>query len=477
MSPDSPHMVYGSVGGPAGGTASNPVGGPDKDPGVSAEQQVVYLSHLVQIQHRLRQAKTPKELACILVNDTLQLLPYRQAIFWESTGGNICIKTISGTDQVDTHAPYLLFLKNLICSLGREPAKGPLSAKKVKENQAAEWEAWLPETLLVCPLAPMDTTGGTLGGLIFMRTDPWSPWEEAMLEQVAHTFAHALQALNKPRFLPWIARRVKNPLRLVLAGVILLALCLPIRLSVLAPMEIIPKDPVVIAAPMDGIVKQFMVTPNQPVTKEQPLFALDDIRLRNEYDISLKTLAVSRAEELRARQKAFGDENSRAELLVIKARIRQQEASVAYLVEKLERAQVLAPVPGIVVFNDINDFLGKPVVVGEKIVILADPGQVAVQIQLPVADAINLIPGAPIRIFLNIAPETPMDGSLHQTAYEAQVTPDGILAFRLKALLDPHAPPPRIGLRGTAKIYGEKVSLFYFLLRRPMAFVRQFLGL
>ena len=110
-------------------------------------------------------------------------------------------------------------------------------------------------------------------------------------------------------------------------------------------------------------------------------------------------------------------------------------------------------------------------------VTLADPGQVAVQIQLPVADAINLIPGAPIRIFLNIAPEKPIGGRLHQAAYEAQLTSDGILAFRLKALMDPHTPPPRIGLRGTAKIYGEKVSLFYFLFRRPMAFVRQFLGI
>ena len=180
----------------------------------------------------------------------------------------------------------------------------------------------------------------------------------------------------------------------------------------------------VIAAPMDGIIKEFMVTPNQPVTKGQPLFALDDIRLRNEYDISLKTLAVSRADELRARQKAFGDKNSRAELLVLKARIQQQQASVAYLVEKLERAQVMAPIQGIVVFNDVNDFLGKPVVVGEKIVTLADPGQVAVQIQLPVADAINLIPGAPIRIFLNIAPEKPIGGRLHQAAYEAQLTSD-----------------------------------------------------
>ena len=35
---------------------------------------------------------------------------------------------------------------------------------------------------------------------------------------------------------------------------------------------------------------------------------------------------------------------------------------------------------------------------------------------------------------------------------------------------------PRIGLRGTAKVYGEKVSLFYYLFRRPITYLRQHLG-
>ena len=36
---------------------------------------------------------------------------------------------------------------------------------------------------------------------------------------------------------------------------------------------------------------------------------------------------------------------------------------------------------------------------------------------------------------------------------------------------------PRIGLRGTAKVYAEQVSLGYYLLRKPIAFVRRSLGI
>ena len=34
----------------------------------------------------------------------------------------------------------------------------------------------------------------------------------------------------------------------------------------------------------------------------------------------------------------------------------------------------------------------------------------------------------------------------------------------------------RIGLQGTAKIYGERVSVFFYIFRRPISYVRQFFG-
>lgn len=35
---------------------------------------------------------------------------------------------------------------------------------------------------------------------------------------------------------------------------------------------------------------------------------------------------------------------------------------------------------------------------------------------------------------------------------------------------------PRIGMRGTAKIYAEQVSLGYYLFHKPLAYVRQTIG-
>lgn len=444
------------------------------------EKQVFYLSALVQLEHQLRRAETSRELAHMIVNDTMQLVPYQQAVFWELTpGGRVRVVAVSGSDQVNKDAPYIVFIKNVIKTVGpgADNHARVLSAGELEKALAAEWADWSPGEILACPLR--GPNGDTSGGLLFMRPAPWEKKEAVLLERLADAFAHARVA-RKARTTVFSMRLEffrRRRVRLLLAASALLLLCLPVRLSVLAPMEIIPDDPVVVAAPMDGAVKNFMVTPNQSVTAGQVLFTLDDIRIRNEYEIAVKTLAVTRADSLRARQKSFADEDSRAELLLLDARVTQQQAMVDYLAEQLARSRVSATVDGIAVFSDVNDWLGKPVVVGEKVLSLADPGHVAAEIQLPVADAINLSPGADVRLFLNIAPDRPVAATLYQAAYEARVTADNILAFRLKARPAEGRPPPRIGLRGTAKIYGDNVCLGYYLLRRPLAAVRQFFGI
>ena len=62
------------------------------------------------------------------------------------------------------------------------------------------------------------------------------------------------------------------------------------------------------------------------------------------------------------------------------------------------------------------------------------------------------------------------------TSYEPQVTAAGNLAFQLKARLDAAGAAPRVGLKGTGKIYGKRVLLISYLLRRPISALRRFTG-
>jgi len=262
---------------------------------------------------------------------------------------------------------------------------------------------------------------------------------------------------------------------LALAAVV--ALFIPVRQSVLAPAEVIALEAQAIAAPMDGVVKSFSVQPNRPVRRGEVIFTLDDTTLRNRREVAIKALEVARADALLAAQKAFDSLQAKGEFGTLQGRVREREAEVAYLNELLSRVEVRAPAGGVAIYGDPNDWIGRPVVTGERIVLLADPKDAGVLVWLPVADAINLNPGAEMRVFLHVAPLSPYAAKLTQTSYQAALSPEGVASYRIRGSFDGLAAEARVGLKGTAKLYGERVLLAYVLFRRPLAALREWTGL
>ena len=109
--------------------------------------------------------------------------------------------------------------------------------------------------------------------------------------------------------------------------------------------------------------------------------------------------------------------------------------------------------------------------------LLANPNEPGMLIHLPVADAMALEPGAAVKLFLTVKPLDPLSGTLTETSYQASQSPDGIASYRLRASFDDEQDDrARIGLRGTAKLYGERVTLAYYLFRRPLAALREWTG-
>jgi HlyD family secretion protein len=150
------------------------------------------------------------------------------------------------------------------------------------------------------------------------------------------------------------------------------------------------------------------------------------------------------------------------------------------LEDQLKRLDVRAPRSGVVAFGDINDWQGKPVVTGERVALLADPKDAGLMVYLAVADAIALQTGAEVKLFLQVAPLKPLKAQVSQTSYQAVLSPEGVSAYRLRAkfieLNEEQRELARIGLKGTAKLYGEKAPLAYYLFRRPISALRELTG-
>ena len=133
--------------------------------------------------------------------------------------------------------------------------------------------------------------------------------------------------------------------------------------------------------------------------------------------------------------------------------------------------------PGIATFTDKRDWEGKPVSAGEAIVSVANPENVQFSLDLPVKDSIVLEKGAQVKIFLDSDPLKPLDAVLIDASYRAQPDKRDILSYTVRAeLADDTETLPRIGVQGTAQVFGEKASLAYVIFRRPITAVRQYTG-
>jgi len=446
------------------------------------DSKLLGLSTLLQLEKDIRHAENIDKFNFLVVNDARRLIEFHQAVLWKlEPPVRSSIQAVSGLAEIDRNAPYIIWLKKVFKYLLKQPdarKAHTVSRDALPTALNDGWSEWSLGQCLWCPI--LTPSGKPLGGLWLNRKRDWESGEISLLEHLCDAYGHAWSALtgHQETWRERLSRRFRTRrARWGIAATVVALMFLPVHQTVLAPAEILAYQPEIVSAPLEGVIKTFHVKPNTTVAEGDLLFSMDDTTLRNRYEIAEKALAVTEANYMRAAQKSFTDNESKAELALLNARVEEKSAEVRYTAELLGRIHVHAEHNGIAVFSDANDWLGKPVVVGEKVLTLANPDDAELQIQLPVDDAINLKPGARVRMFLNIDPTAPLDAQLRQTSYEAEVTPDDILAFRLKASFDEGTPLPRIGLKGTAKIYGNKVSLFYYLMRRPISAVRQTLGI
>lgn len=435
------------------------------------QRQLQGLALLLQLQRKSRHCEDVTTLAFTIVNETRSLLVYRQAALWMAQPSS-SIVAVSGVAVLEAHAPYTVWLKNLAESLSQQLNANlptPITDIDVLPELANEWRDWSAPYGLWLPL------GNHLGGLLLFRDSEWKETETSLLSELTDAYAHALLALQPSSV--WWRKNLFKHFKSRWIGLLLLIFLVPVRQSVLAPAEIVPIDPILVRAPLDGVIAEFHVRPNQTVNSGDLLVSLENTDITNRLDIARKALAVAETDFLSHAQQAVFDGKNKADLNVLKSKIEQHAAEVAYMQDQLQRSKINASQQGIVIFTDAQDWLGKPVSVGEGILQIANSQQVELKIHLPVADLIPFDDDAEAVMFLNSDPQHPIEANLYYSSYQAEISTDNLLTYRLKAHLRETSQIPRIGLKGTAKIYGQRVTLFYYLFRRPLAGMRQWLGL
>ena len=452
------------------------------------------LAVLFELGRRVRHAASERELQFLAVNDTHGLISYRQAVLWLRDGG---VTALSGVVQVEANVPYVLWLNEVFAQLTARGAS-PLAVDHGDFSAAVgdEWDEWLPAHALWLPVNGAKSSSEhpegaaeVVGGLLLARDEPWTEQQVALLAEWIDVWGNEWRYRHRPQVWRWHHQKERIralmtvpegkrwwQIKLARWGLCLLvALCLPVRLTVLAPGELVPANPAVIRAPLEGVIDTFHVQPNAKVSKGQALFGFDEALIQSKLDVSRQALSTAEAEYRQTAQQALTDIKSKAQLALLTGKIEEKRSEATFLADQLTRARVLAPQDGIALFDDPSEWVGKPVAVGERIMRIAAPADVEVEAWVPLSDAIPLADQASVSLYLNASPQSPVDAELRYFAHDAVERPDGNYAYRLRARLT-EATDHRVGLKGTARVQGHWVPLVYWVLRRPLASIRAYLG-
>lgn len=439
------------------------------------------LSSLVlELEARARAAQNLAELHFSLANDTHALLGFRQALVLDAQG-RVC--TVSGLVKLTEDSPYLLWLKRLWPWLQQQAGTGGWFAPLATELQAAPgdiaegWQEWWTTGVYLLPL--QRRTGEPLGWLVYLLDQAPGAQVVALLQHLKPGWAYAWEMLaGKPRQglrIRWQALSRRR--RQIILGLLPIFFLLPVRQTALAPAEIIALDASAVSSALDGVVKTIHVRPNQAVEAGDLLFSLDDTTLRNRLAVARQAVAVADAELRSASQLAFDDTQSKAQLAALSGQASERRAELAAVQAQLDRVSVHAAHAGVAIFSDPDDWRGRPVVTGERIMLLANPARPGILIHLPVNDAIAFEPEAQVKLFLTVRPLSPLSGRIIETSYQAEIDAQGVASYRLRAdVAADQISAARIGLHGTAKLYGDWVVLGYYLMRKPLAKVREWTG-
>jgi multidrug resistance efflux pump len=434
---------------------------------------------LLRIEGEARQAKSLLELKTLIANETTKICRAYQAFVFEPSGvQGMRMTTATGLPEVDRKVPLIEMLEEVVSRLGTDTGLTTVRDFKIgayATSQTAGASAFPLNEALWVPL--IGKSNELLAAILLSRTEPWGKNDHVLVSRLAEAFAHEWHWIASgpaPSRFHWATRKKAIGLAACLAVIG----AIPVSLTTLAPLEIAARDQVVITAPLDGAIAEIPIAANSTVRTSDVMIRFEDTALRNRLAVAEREVNVAEAHVKKTLLQAVNDINGRHELAIARMEQAVKAAERDYARDLLARSTVLAPRDGVAVFGDKRELMGRPVGVGEKIMAIADPAHVEINADVSVSDAIILKPGARVKAYLDSDPLHAAEAVIVRADYQAKMRDSGILAFRVIARFDPPlAELPRLGARGTAQLFGDRVPVAYYLFRRPLAAARQWIGL
>jgi Barrel-sandwich domain of CusB or HlyD membrane-fusion len=447
-------------------------------PGDAQVGENALLLNLLKIESSARRAASETELAYLIANETLRLVRGRQMFLLSlhHVSGKFQVASVSSLAVVDRNAPLIQWIEQMVVALKGSEGVGKSCEFVLPaycDPTDASTRTYPFTNFMWVPLWVRQ--GEPVLGLLLARDVPWIEADRRLAERLGETYGHAASQLRGDgASTPWRTRLAsRRNLFGVIVGSCLLGM-FPMSISALAPVEVVARNPEIVGMPVDAIVQEVLVRPNDPVKAGQRLVRLVDTSVRNQLKLAEREVTVARARVQQANSLAFSEAKGRHDLGIVQAELELKLAELEYARDLAEQYSIVSHNDGVAVFSDRKDLEGKPFRTGDRLMQIAAVGALELEIDLPVADSIVLQKGAALRIFLDSDPLNAIRGTVSHIDYRARLSKTNVAVYRIVGTFDEvPTSSPRLGTRGSVQVEGPSGTLALYLFRRPLSAIRQ----
>ena len=438
------------------------------------------LRTLYQLSTDLFSSANRQDLVFRILNSTINLFAYRRAVLWSFDEKRPKLLGVSGREDINDQSPLVRLWKNIVTSLKEKNTVQILKSNSIDRED--EWQTLAKKTSGLSVLwVPLIVDGKLRAGLWLERwgKDIWDAGEAEIMNSFSQSLSLSWKHLNPES--RWYSKRFFRFQRTIMAIAGLVIVCLlyfpTVSLRVVAPCEIVPKEPEIVAAPLEGVIKQVMVQPGDYVRDGDLLFTYEDRVIIQELKVAQKQVQIVKSQYNRARLRAFKDEEAMENLRSLKYRIEQEKIRLKLVESNAKHLEVRAHSDGICMVDNPEHWRGRPVQIGERVVMLFVPEKSKVRIFLPENDYIQFDREKPVQLILNADPGMKHQAMLNYVAPQTSENPEGGVCFIAEAALADTDARIMVGSKGSAIVYGEEVRMGYWLIRKPLAGIRDLFGI
>ena len=329
---------------------------------VGDNSQLAAMAQLLRLEADIRAAPSEQALLHLIANETRSLVRARQVFVVSGRADRtLRVAVVSSVASVDRTAPLIQWIERLVDRLSETTGRTQLI-----EFELPTYADATDGLTSVYPFAHMVYVPLTFrhhassDGMLLAREVPWLDQDKTIALRLAQSYGHALELLRSAPRRHWRRLPLHQSTALAALAVAITA-AIPVPMTALAPLEVVARNPHVVAMPVDGIVQRVLVEPNATVTARQPLVQLVDTLARNKLELTEREVLVAAARLEKASSLSFSDARGRHDLGIARAELALRTAERNHARDMVERTSINASRNGIAVFSDRKDFEGKTV--------------------------------------------------------------------------------------------------------------------